>query len=153
MANFLSKELAEDYRRYPIDDHGKIRYAFWSFKAPAGGLAANDTINVLYMPANRIRVLPSMSRIEHSALGTGRTLDLGHREYLNRPVKQPPQAENGTVFINGKSVAAAGNDVKWSDVLKYDLYSQNGITFFATIKGGTMPADATLNGYVAYIYE
>ena len=146
-----SAQIATDYRKYPIDDHGKLRYAYAKVTA-AKALAANGTMALFYLPPGRKRVLPQMSRITTSAFRTGRSLDLGHAAYTKAaPATQ--EAENVDAFLDGKDVAAAVTADALGDALKYDMYSNDEVLVFATVLGGTMPADATVEVLLAYLYE
>lgn len=152
MATVQSDQLTEGVRRYPIDDHGKIRFAYFSYTATAD-LSANDEIELTKLPPGRIRVLPSMSRLATSAFGAGRTLDIGHREYMKRPAGNDTEAEDVDAFADGIDVSSAVADTKFGDALKYDIYSLGGVTVFAKVLGGTMPDTGTVEGYIAYVYE
>lgn len=154
MATILAAQLAEDYRKYPIDDHGKLRYQYFSVPALTVALAANDQIDLCDLPPGRVRILPFLSRISTSAFGAGRTLDLGHRAYNARPVGTiDPEAEDGDALIDGLDVSAAVNAAAFSTSLKFDMYSVQEKRIFATVLGGTMPIGATLAGMLAYLYE
>lgn len=146
-----SAQIATDYRKHPIDDHGKLRYAYAKVTA-AEALAANGTMALFYLPPGRKRVLPQMSRITTSAFGAGRTLDLGHAAYTKAaPATQ--EAEDVDAFLDGKDVSAAVTADALGDALKYDMYSTDEVLVFATVLGGTMPANATVEVLLAYLYE
>lgn len=154
MATTLSAQLAEDYRKYPVDDHGKLRYQYFSVAALAVALPANDQIDLCDLPPGRVRILPFLSRITTSAFGAARTIDLGHRAYNARPVGVvDAEAEDGDALIDGMDVSAAVNAAAFSTALKFDLYSVQEKRIFLTILGGTMPVGASLSGMLAYLYE
>lgn len=153
MATSLSKQLAPDYRRYPIDDHGKLRFQYGSVDALTVALNIADQIDIVRLPPGRIRVLPWLSRISTSAWGAARTLSFGNRAYSTRPPDQTLEPELGTTFLNALDVSAAVNAAAFGTTLKFDMYSRTEITLFATIAGGTMPVGATLAIMLAYIYE
>lgn len=153
MATHNSDQFAEGYRKYPIDKHGKIRFAYFSITAPAGGYAADDLVKIAELPQGRKRLLPSMSRVTCSALGAGRTIDIGHEAYLNRAPDNDEVDADFDAFVDGMDVSSASADQKWSDELKYDLYSMAEIDVFLTLLGGTMPEGETIEGYVAYVCE
>lgn len=155
MAVQQSTQRAEGYRKYPIDDHGKLRYQYGSVLVPASGAyAQNDQIELFKLPPGRKRILPNLSRVSTSAWGAGRTLDLGHRTYGTRgDYAEPMEAEDGDAFIDGMDVSAAVNAAAFSTVLKFDMFSREEVTIFATILGGTMPVAGTLQVLMAYLYE
>lgn len=154
MATYTSRQMAEDYRSYPIDDHGKLRMQYADVPALTAAYAANDQITLFKLPPGRKRVIIPLSRISFSAFGAGRTLNIGHRAYSARPTGlADPEAENATAFVTGLDVSAAGNAVSWGTTLKYDMYSIEEVEVFATIVGGTMPVGATLAMFMSYLYE
>lgn len=157
MAINYSTQLTEGARRYPIDDHGKLRMQHFDVPALTVAYAANDTIELCRMPPGRLRILPWLSRWRSSAFGGGRTIDLGHRAYLIRPPTGEAgnyEAEDVDAFIDGLDVSGAVALSAWSaTVQKFDVYSRTEWVLFATILGGTMPIGAELHGSVAYLYE
>ena len=154
MATQLGDQLVEGYRRYPIEDHGKLRYQYFSVAALAVAYAQNDQIELFKLPPGRKRILPNACRLWTSAWGASRTFSLGHRAYMKNPSPGALEAEAATAFINALDVSSAVNAAAWSSTVpKFDIYSLQEVTCFATIGGGTMPVAATLSGYCAYIYE
>lgn len=154
MANHTSLQLTEDFRKYPIDDHGKLRTQFFTIPALTVAYAANDTVDLFLLPPGRKRLLPNLSRLSGSAFGAGRTIDIGHRAYNARPsAAADAEVEDPDALIDGLDVSAATNAVAWSTALKFDMYSVDEVMVFATILGGTMPVGATLSGFLTYLYE
>lgn len=149
-----AEQLTEGFRRYPVDDHGKLRMQFFNVPALTVALAANDTIGLLWLPPGRKRILPGLSRLTVSAFGAGRTLDIGHDAYSSRPTAAvDANVADPDALIDGMDVATALAGVAWSTALKFDIYSIEEVLVYATVLGGTMPIGATLSGYLAYLYE
>lgn len=151
-----SDQLVEGYRKYPIDDHGKLRIEEFQISALAVALAAGDQIDLFKFAPARKRLLPNLSRIACSAFGAGRTLHIGHRAYQSRPLSMSGavlEAENATAFVNALDVSGALNSAVWSTVLKYDMSSVDEITVFAQVNVNTMPIGATLSGFAIFVYE
>lgn len=148
-----SAQLAEGYRRYPIDDHGKLRMQYANVPALTGALAIGNTIGLLWLPPGRKRLLLNLSRLTTSAFGAGATLSIGHDEYMSRPPANAAVAADPTAFVNALSVAAAVTAQPVSTVLKYDIYSTAEVLVYATIGGAAMPIGATLELELAYLYE
>lgn len=156
MAERLATQMIEGYRRYPIDDHGKLRYQYASLVASAangGALAANDTILLFRLPPGRKRILPNLSRITCTAYGVGRTLDIGHKKYLKSGMPYAEEADDVDAFVDGMDVSAALNSAVMSTTLKFDMFSTTEVDIYATILGGTLPLDGTLQVLLAYLYE
>lgn len=146
-----SVQTAEDFRKYPIDDHGKLRFAYANVTA-AAALAANGTIALFWLPPGRKRILPAMSRITTSAFGAGRTLDIGHTGYIQAG-PETTVAEDADAFVDGLDVSSAVTAGVLGTSLKFDMYSQDEPLVFATVLGNTMPQNATIEVLLAYLYE
>jgi len=145
-------QLADDYRRYPIDDHGKLRYQYAKVTA-SGALAANGTMGLFWLPPGRKRILPHLSRITTSAFGAGRTLDIGHDEYMKRPAGNDPEAADPDALVDGLDVSSAVTADPLGTALKFDMYSLDETLIYATVLGGTMPDAGTVEVLLAYLYE
>jgi len=164
MATLQSDQRQDGYRKYPIDDHGKLRFQYFSvgiITPITVAYAANDQVELFKLPPGRKRILPFLSRLQWTAFGASRTIDIGHRAYMKRPSDNDLEVENVDAFIDGLDVSAAQTTpLAWAtpvDVnasqMKYDVYSLEEVTVYMSILGGTMPAAATLQGFCAYIYE
>ena len=149
----IADQLAESYRKYPIDGHGKLRVQYFTVSALTVALAADSTIGLVWMPPGRKRILPNLSLVTHSAFGAGRTLDIGHAAYLDRPAGMATAVDDPDAFVDGLDVAAAAAATAFDDSLKFDMYSMDEVLVYATVLGGTMPVGATLEGYITYLYE
>lgn len=153
MAEHLSVQMADGYRRYPIDDHGKLRFQYFSIAALPVAYAQDDTVVLFRLPPGRIRHLPHLSRITVSALGSSRTIDIGHKAYSKRPPDNDVEADDVDAFIDGLDVATGVTSVVWGTGMKFDMYSREEISVYMTILGGTMPVAASASGIFAYLYE
>lgn len=149
-----SDEQADEYRGHPVNDHGKLRLQYFNLPAVEVAGDANTTIELCDLPNGRVRVVPALSRINASAFGAGRTLDVGHREYQKRDDPSADlEAEDVDAFIDGLDVSGAVTGAAFSTSTKFDMYSKGGVKVFATVLGGTIPVGATISGYIAYTYE
>lgn len=154
MATYKSEQLTDGFRKYPIDDHGKLRTQHFRIPALTVAYAQNDQVDLFKIPPGRIRHLPWLSRIWSSAWGASRTIDIGYRAYSVRPPDVAQEVEDGDAFIDGLDVSSAVNNTVWGATPpKYDMYSRTEVTVFLTILGGTMPIGGTLEGFFAYLYE
>lgn len=152
---FTAKQLVEGYRAYPQDKHGKFRMQYFELEATDVAGDANSTVDLALLPPGRVRVVPALSRLNHSAFGAGRTLDIGHRAYDTRDSGLPADqvAADPDAFADGLDVENAGVGVAFGAVTKFDLWSKAGVPVFATVLGDTIPLGATLSGFIAYLYE
>lgn len=152
--NLKTTEMGDEYRGHPANDHGKLRVQYFDLPATSEAGDANSTVELCKLPHGKVRVIPALSRINHSAFGASRTLDIGHKAYQNRDNSQEDlTAEDADAFVDGLDVSGAGAGVAFGTGTKFDLYSKGGVTVFATVLGGTIPAGATLSGFIAYSYE
>ena len=131
----------------------KIKYARFNFTQ---GVAAGDigsTADLVRLPAGRIVVFPKASLIQWSAFGAARTLDVGYASYTDEDgttVVAAAAVWDDDVDVTAAGVAALGSDLAAATGGAYDFKSDNGVKILATVAGGTIPAGATLKGYVAY---
>lgn len=158
-------ELADDYRGKTINDHGKLRVQYFNIPAVAVAGDATTTLDLCDLPPGPVRIIPELSRIATSAFGAGRTLDVGHRAYVNRDplmigAGTEQVAEDADAFIDGLDVSAAVTGTAFGSglsafgyKLSWDLYSKSGVRVFATVLGGTIPVAATVKGFIVYSYE
>lgn len=150
----LPDQLATGYRRYPIDSHGKLRFLYMSMAALAAQADIGSTIIFGDLPTGRLRVLPWLSRFTCSAWGAGATLAIGYQAYMQTEQSGAAAiAASVNDLMAATSFAAAQNAVAWSTVMKFDLYSLQGIRVQGTIAGANVPAGATMSAMLAYIYE
>jgi hypothetical protein len=149
-------ELAETYRRTPIDEHGKLRFLAARVTSPVGGVAAGSTLGFGWLPPGRKRILPSLSRLSCGVFGAARTLHVGHGAYSKRPPiadTTPIEPESNNALANAIDVSAALNSAVLSTLIRYDMYSLDEVLIFGTVNGGTFPAGITVDLLLAYLYE
>lgn len=150
---YLSTQLQEGSRPRAFEDHGKVRLQYFKVEATEQG-DADSEIELCDLPPGATRVLPIMSRLANSAFGAGRTLDIGHRAYRSTSdYSVEPEAENFTAFAEDLDVAAAATVNPLISVMKYDIYSKSEVRVVARVQGGTVPVGATIEGFIAYVYE
>ena len=140
-------EAAAAVRYWPAEG-AKVRLAHFTFVNGDTVGADGSSVNLVKLPAGRVRVLPILSYIAVSALGASRVMDLGVRAYV---------ASDGITavaailndFVNDRDVSSA-TAANFGTALKKDYFSYNGLTICAVIAGGTLDAAETMEGYVAY---
>ena len=138
----------------PNDLGGKLRIACFNFVQGAVAGDANSTADLVKLPAGKIRVIGALSRVAHSALGTGRTMDIGFAAYVNQAGAAVSAHEDA--LHSAADVSAAGSfapvDEMGGDGF-LDLESLTGVTIKAKVESGTIPAAATIDGYIVYAVE
>lgn len=148
-----SNQTTPETRGNVKENHSKVRFAHFNLDAVAVAGDANTTIELCKLPPGPVRVIPELSRVKNSAFGASRVLKIGHRAYQNRDNPSLAQiAEDDDAFGSALDMATATTQ-KVGSAVKFDVYSKEGITVFATVTGGTIPVGATLDGFIAYTYE
>ena len=136
---------------FSSDDGGKIRIAYIDVTQGAAAGDATSTVELCTLPRGRVRILGPLSRLRCSVFGSSRVLDIGTRAY--KTIDGADVAESANALDNDLDVSAAA-DVGIGSALtlaKSIVWtSREGITLFGTIAGGTIPAGATLTGWVAF---
>lgn len=145
-AAIRNKNLPMDNR----DFHSRIRFMKFTFTQ---GAAAGDVNSLQYLtklPAGKINVLTDLSKVFFSAFGAARTLDIGWDAYND--VDGDEVAADVDGVLDGEDVSAAGNaallGASSGGVLPF--HSQQGVDIVAKVLGDTIPAAATLKGWIAY---
>lgn len=133
------------------EEHGKLRHAYFNFKNTTGAaLPAGSTIDLCKLPTGNVRILPQLSMVKTSAM-TGASMSVGLRAY-SRAANEDLVAESATELRAATSVNAAANGALSTNV-KQDYYSRSGITVFSTVTVAEIPVDATVEGYLTYVYD
>ena len=124
-------------------DNAKVRLACFDFNQGDAAGSAGSTADLVVLPG-ACRILPAMSRITTSALGA--TLNVGLRAYKDSEgvaVAEDEDAIGAALATSTATSVAMGEGY-------IDVDSQGSVTVFAK---GTLPAKATLKGYIAYLAD
>lgn len=139
-------------RNFAIVESAKLRFTWFTCTQGAAAGDAGSTFQLCKLPPGRIRVLPGMSRLWTSAFGASRVAKIGHGVYVNESgadVAADDDAFGASIDIS----SAVNNAVLSNTIMKHDVFTRSGFQVFATVTGGTIPAAATFNGYIAYVAE
>lgn len=125
----------------PIDLGGRVRVARVSFTQGAAAGDAGSTAELARVPANAT-VLPHLSKLYFSAFGAARTLNVG-------------TSADEDLFATAVDVSAAGSlalDEADTTAVKdgVDNDGTSDLAIFAKVAGGTIPAAATIKGFIYY---
>jgi hypothetical protein len=126
-------------------DRGRVRNKAFDFTQSGAGTAGDQAI-LVQMDAGTVRILEAV--VVNSALGTSRTMDLGHLGYND--VNGDAVAADPDAFSADTAVASAGTQRL---ILNDVITSQDGFAIAAQINDGTIPDAATLNGYITYVVD
>lgn len=141
---------------YPIvnaeqaDVGGKVRTRRFTHTQSGAG-DATSTVELVQLPAGRVRVLLDQSVIANSAFGASRVLDIGYAAYTDFSGTTVAASANG--IKNDLDVSAAATNTMAGaagaePTLAFN--SKTGVTLYCTVAGGTIPDGATLKGYVQF---
>jgi len=102
-----SDQLTEGFRKYPIDDHGKLRMQY--AKVTQGAAAGDDGsfANLFKLPPGRKRILPFLSRYKVSALGSSRVMKVGYAAYQARPPANTAEVADDDALMSAIDVSSA----------------------------------------------
>ena len=141
--------------RNPTHDwRGRLRIARFAFTQSAAVGDAGSLAELVKLPAGKVRVILPLSRIAFSAMGAARTMDIGWLAYTDDDgvavVADPNGLDDGVDVATANSVVPDGT-VGGDETKLFE--SQGGVTVTAQINDGTIPAAATLKGYVVYVHD
>lgn len=140
----------------PVEHHGRIRVAFFDW---ANGLVAGDAggvIDIIKLPAGRVRLLGRLSSIYHDMTTGSNTIDIGWKAYVDLDAADVAADPNG--LDDGVSVETAGtiNIGTVAAVLAVcgqKLFeSQEGVILTVT-SVGIVAASDVMQGHLAYVLD
>jgi len=135
------------------EDHGRLRVKAFTFTQGAAAGDATSTQGLVKLPPGKGRVYLGLSLLENSAFGASRTLDVGyaaHTQTDGTAVAADPNAFDNAIDVSSLASAALGSDVAAASGKMWEFDSKAGIDIGAVVAGGTIPAGATLTGYIVY---
>lgn len=131
----------------PLEDSGKL----WAYKFEfTQGSSAGDAGSLAYLrklPPGPVNLFLPLSRVHFSAMGTGRTMDLGWSAYTSpadAAVSADPNGLDDGVDVSSAGAVVPGGTVGTDETYTFD--SRDGVMLQAQINDGTIPASATLKG-------
>ena len=132
---------------------GKLRFQAVTFTQSGAG-DATSTVDLIQLPPGSVRVLGALSRLDISAFGTSRTLDIGWTAYTDRNGDAVVADANGldaALNVAAASTVGIGSAITEADQKLFE--SRGGVVLQATVAGGTIPDAATIKGYIVYVVE
>lgn len=131
----------------PTELSGRNRVAFFNFVQSAAAGDANSTIELLKLLVGRFRMTEIDLKV--SAFGSSRVLKIGHRAATALD-GFTVIAENLGFFATGIDVSSA---VSVKTYVNKKLETFKGVTIVAQVTGGTIPAAATVEGFITYVND
>lgn len=159
VTNENSTEYANQVAHPPVFEEvnmqkGKLRMYAFNFTQGAAAGDAGSTAKLIKLPAGRITLIGSLSKLYFSAFGTARVLDIGWTAYRDK--SGTVVAADANDIDNDINVASAGSALLGTALTTNGLKefeSSTGVDIVATVAGGTIPAAATLKGYLIIAVE
>jgi hypothetical protein len=137
------------------DEGGRIRLAYFSFTQGAAAGDANSTVDLVYLPAGRKRILGALSNVSTSAFGSSRTLDIGHAGYTEASDGSTVAADEDAIH-SAADISSAGAFAPLDEIgndKTFEIYSKGAVLIIAKCEGGTIPVAATVEGYITYTLD
>ena len=137
---------------------GRLRIARFSFTQGVAAGDANSTVDLVKLPPGKtLTILKNLSRVACSAFGAARLLDIGHTGFTNL---------DGTVVAAAADVLLDGGDVSAIAELplgvgtnaltvtnSFTINAKAATLIQAKVLADTIPAGATLTGYIVYVED
>lgn len=138
------------------DSGGKVKIQMCEFTQGAAAGDATSTMLLCRIPAGQGRILKKLSVLTWSAFGASRTLDVGYSAHTKRDGTAVSAGVD--ILEDGRDVSAAGGagvvlgaGTNADDAVVFTYDSKAPIDILATVAGGTIPAAATITGWIAYV--
>lgn len=130
---------------------GDVKVMYFTFKQGSAAGDVNSTADLLNMPPGKYRILLDQSNVTTSAFGASRTLDVGYSAYTNYDGTAVAAKEDA--FVSAADVSTATTTALSVALAAganrtYLVDSKEGFILRAKCEGGTLPAGATITGYV-----
>lgn len=137
---------------------GRLRIAYFDSTQGAAAGDANSLVNLVKIqPGKSVRILKNLSRIACSAFGASRLLDIGHTAYTNLDGSAVSAAID--VLLDGADVSAIAEHAMGvgTNALTvantFVINAKEAVTIQAKVLADTIPAGATLAGYIVYVED
>lgn len=143
-----ANQVADPIVKGSLSDVGRM--VSYAFEVAQGAAAGDDgsTVELIKLPAGKIKIMGVQLR--RTALGASRVAKGGYKAYT-QPDGTAVVADDDAVIAAGQDFSGAGNAYYQSLPLGkagLDLETRDGVVINATITGGTIPANATFEGWV-----
>jgi len=152
-----TNQAANNAHLEPNEISGRLRVAHFEFTQGSAAGDANSTVDMIYLPAGRVRVMSKLSYVTCSAFGSSRVLDVGYTAHTDQA---------GTAVSADADAMADGLDVSSAADLQMGLSTSSGVAAMSLLlnsrdrvliqgicTGGTLPAAATLAGFITWVND
>lgn len=133
-----------------------LQYIPFNFTQGAAAGDATSTVDLVYLQRGRYVILPKLSLIRWSAFGSSRVMDIGvkaHTDEAGAAVSDALTRFDDDIDVSAAGSAAMGSNLAAADFSGVYLNvggtsNTDGAIIRCTVTGGTIPAAATLVGYL-----
>lgn len=135
--------------------HGRVRFAKVTHTQDGAG-DATSTVDLIKLPAGRVRLLGPLCQLRFSAFGAARTLDVGWTAYTDidgAAVVADADGLDDGIDVSSAGTMPLGTNTAVTDGDTYEFESDDGVVLQATVLGGTIPDAATIKGFIAYVVD
>ena len=133
--------------------NGKLRMFKVEFTQGAAAGDATSVARMLKLPAGKVTLMAGLSQLKVSALGASRTFDFGWEAYQDQDgtaVTADPNGVTDGVDVSAAATVTLGNQLANGT---YTFESRGGVVLAAQINDGTIPAAATIKGFIVVVVE
>lgn len=136
------------HQKTPVETIAKLFLGKFTYVHTAG--AGTGEIDLLEMPAGRIRVYPDLSRIVTSAFAANADIHLGYRAYVNSANVAVVADDNA--FLDNGDAGGGAIDSAWVLPAEgfLEINSRNGWILTAMVDTGNIEDTDTISGWIAY---
>lgn len=133
-------------------DQGRLSFFDFAFTQGAAAGDANSLVNLRQLPPGKYLIIAQASYVRTSAFGDSRTLDIGHTGYT-QPDGTTVAADEDALH-SAADVSAAGGFIPADETYAgtnggtFLINSATPVVIQAKVEGGTIPAAATIAGYL-----
>ena len=140
----------------PVDHHGRLRVAFFSFLNGAVAGDAGAVIQLCKLPAGRVRLLGRLSSIYHNMTTASNTILIGwaaHTDLDATAVAADPNGLDNSIDVEAAGTINVGTVAALLATCGQKLFeSQEGVIITLTSVGIVAAADV-LQGHLTYVLD
>ncbi len=133
--------------------HGRMRIAYFSHTQSGAG-DANSTVEVVRLPAGKVRLLGALSRIEHNWTVSTVDMNVGWAAYVDidgTAVVADPNGLDAAIDVDSAGTIAVGSVLGTADTKLFE--SQSGVSIeLQAVAAGLADTD-TVEGYLVYVVD
>jgi hypothetical protein len=149
VVNVQSSQISADV--VDIRDNGaKIRLKYFDIPANAEEVSAGSLFSLVAFGPGDVRVVPALSRINISAVGSGRSARVGLSAYKKGDGSE--EVADYDILSSGFSIATASAARTLGTSHKFDVHSRSGFHVVLQTYGTAISVSAplVLSGFIAY---